>query len=172
VTHDQIEAQTLADRVAVMQGGVIQQLAPPKEVYRRPVNRFVAGFVGSPAMNFITGRLRVADCAVSLLLPDGEPVELHGYGFEARPVDGRPASLGVRPEQIALTAGPGMARLPMTLALIEPMGAESLVWGRVGNDSVSVRVESDEGFARGARVVAGFRPSQASLFDAESGRRL
>ena len=91
VTHDQIEALTLADRVAVMHGGVIQQLASPKEIYRRPVNRFVAGFVGSPAMNFVDGqarrgqrRARRSRCA------DGTAVGLDGYGFAGSPSDGRP----------------------------------------------------------------------------------
>ena len=102
VTHDQIEALTLADRIAVMHGGVIQQLAPPKEIYRRPVNRFVAGFVGSPAMNFIEGTLRMIGDGAAIELPDGDADRPDGYEFATRPGDGRPAVLGVRPEQIDL----------------------------------------------------------------------
>ncbi len=81
VTHDQIEALTLADRVAVMHGGVIQQLAAPKEIYQKPVNRFVASFVGSPAMNFITGTLEVANGSVSVACADGVRIGLDGYEF-------------------------------------------------------------------------------------------
>jgi multiple sugar transport system ATP-binding protein len=173
VTHDQIEALTLADRVAVMQGGVIQQLAPPQEIYRRPINRFVARFVGSPAMNLVAGRMRVANGSAGFQLPDGSTVDLDGYGFAAPPADGLSAVLGVRPEQIALQASDAeTARLALTLTMIEPMGAESLVWGRIGEALIGVRVRADEGFQEGTRVVAGFRPSQASLFDADSGVRL
>jgi multiple sugar transport system ATP-binding protein len=173
VTHDQIEALTLADRVAVMQSGVIQQFAPPKEIYRRPVNRFVAGFVGSPAMNFISGRLRVVNGAADFVLPDGGVVALDGYAFDGQPGDGQPVVLGVRPEQIDLSCSvPDMPRLPLTLTMVEPMGAESLIWAKVGSELVSIRVTSDDGFAAGARVDAVFPASQASLFDAGNGRRL
>src|SRR5262249_30902616 len=98
VTHDQIEALTLADRVAVMNNGVIQQLASPKELYQRPVNRFVAGFVGSPAMNFISGILDVANGATAIVCADGVRIGLDGYAFAGKPENGRGAVLGVRPE--------------------------------------------------------------------------
>ncbi len=102
VTHDQIEALTLADRIAVMNNGVIQQLASPKEIYRRPISRFVAGFVGSPAMNFIAGKLSKANGQVGLNLDGGAQVSLAGYAFAAAPEDGQPVALGVRPEQLSL----------------------------------------------------------------------
>src|SRR5690349_16584622 len=88
VTHDQIEALTLADRVAVMHSGVIQQLATPKEIYGKPINRFVASFVGSPAMNFISGKLQVADGAVAVACADGVRIGLDGYEFKTRPEEG------------------------------------------------------------------------------------
>src|SRR5258708_6205259 len=123
VTHDQIEALTLADRVAVMNSGVIQQLASPKEIYQRPVNRFVAGFVGSPAMNFISGKLDVANGSPAIVCGDGIRIGLGGYGFAGKPDDGRNAVLGVRPEQIHLNAQiPEATSLPPKLTVIEPMG--------------------------------------------------
>jgi len=173
VTHDQIEALTLADRVAVMYGGVIQQLAEPKEVYQRPVNRFVAGFVGSPAMNFVTGALAVEGEDVAIVCNDGVRIDLKGYDFAARPEAGRQAVLGVRPEQIHLNQTLADATgLPLTISLIEPMGADSLLWGTIGDESVSIRTGPDEHHAIGEKVQAYFQPSRASLFDAQSGIRL
>jgi multiple sugar transport system ATP-binding protein len=173
VTHDQIEALTLADRVAVMHGGVIQQLARPKEIYRRPVNRFVAGFVGSPAMNFVSGRIVGSNGTAAIALADGTRIGLAGYDFAGTPGDGRPAVLGVRPEQIELRqAQPGASTLPITVSVIEPMGADTLVWGTTGKEAISVRIGPDEQVNVGDAVNAHFLPSQASLFDAESGIRL
>ncbi len=172
VTHDQIEALTLADRVAVMHGGVIQQLAPPKEIYRRPVNRFVAGFVGSPSMNFVEGELSGDGGSPALRLPDGALVRLDGYAFAAPPGDGRKAVLGVRPEQMDVKASGGPSALPVTVSLIDPMGADSLLWGTVGGPTVSVRIGPDDTFQPGQTLQAWFQPDHASLFDAGSGERL
>jgi multiple sugar transport system ATP-binding protein len=172
VTHDQIEALTLADRVAVMHGGLIQQLAPPKEIYRKPVNLFVAGFVGSPAMNFLAGRISKANGGVGIKLDDGTDVALAGYEFAGQPQEGQPALLGVRPEQIMMPGADGASNLPITVTLVDSMGADALLWGTVGKDVVSVRIGSDDTFAMGDQVTAGFQPALASLFDAESGNRL
>jgi len=172
VTHDQIEALTLADRIAVMHGGVIQQLATPKEIYRRPINRFVAGFVGSPAMNFVEGTLVQANGSSAFRLADGELVGLDGYGFAGAPGDGRPAVLGVRPEQVDLKASGGPSALPVEVSLIDPMGADSLLWGAVGTDTVSIRIGPDDTYTIGEKLKAWFQPGQASLFDARTGDRI
>jgi len=172
VTHDQIEALTLADRIAVMHGGLIQQLATPKEIYRKPVNLFVAGFVGSPAMNFLEGKITKANGSVGMKLVDGTDVTLAGYEFSGQPQEGQMAVLGVRPEQIELKGAPGPATLPVTVVLIDPMGADSLLWGTVGKDTVSVRIGAEDIYQLGQSVKASFQPSMASLFDAESGNRL
>lgn len=173
VTHDQIEALTLADRVAVMHGGVIQQLAPPKEIYRRPVNRFVAGFVGSPAMNFISGELVGGNGAPALKTPDGAMIKLDGYPFAATPGEGRKAVLGVRPEQVELGNNAlSVGMFPVEVSLIDPMGADSLLWGTVSGDTISIRIGPDDEFDLGSVVEARFLPDHASLFDADSGDRL
>jgi multiple sugar transport system ATP-binding protein len=172
VTHDQIEALTLADRVAVMHNGLIQQLASPKEIYRRPINRFVAGFVGSPAMNFIDGKVTKSNGAVGIKLDDGTNVPLAGYEFTTTPEEGQPVALGVRPEQLNIKGGPGAGNLPVTVSLIDPMGADSLLWGNVGKDMISVRIGTEDQYTLGEKVSAGFNPALASLFDAESGARL
>jgi multiple sugar transport system ATP-binding protein len=172
VTHDQIEALTLADRVAVMHQGVIQQLATPKEIYQRPVNRFVAGFVGSPAMNFIAGEL-TGGGRPSLRTHDGTTIGLAGYPFADPPASGRKVHLGIRPEQINFDGNAqGVSALPLKLTLVEPMGADSLLWGSIGDQSVSVRVGPDETHRIGEMIDVHFQPASASIFDAESGGRL
>jgi multiple sugar transport system ATP-binding protein len=172
VTHDQIEALTLADRIAVMHQGVIQQLAAPKEIYQQPVNRFVAGFVGSPAMNFVSGTL-ANDGGVALVTAGGAAIRLDGYRFTAPPEAGRKAVLGIRPEQIRAGPGPAEATtLPLALTLVEPMGADNLLWGTIGDESISIRVGPDEEHRIGERIEAHFQPKNASLFDAASGARL
>jgi multiple sugar transport system ATP-binding protein len=173
VTHDQIEALTLADRVAVMNGGVIQQLASPKEIYRRPISRFVAGFVGSPSMNFIEGTLSVSDGKAAFKLPDGHLVDMTGYEFETTPEHGRPATLGIRPEQVDLEhREAGASVLPVKLTLLEPMGADSLVWGDVAGKTFSVRIDGDAHVETPSSVDAFFLPAQASIFDLTTGARL
>ncbi|MCX5512206.1 ABC transporter ATP-binding protein [Kaistia algarum] len=173
VTHDQIEALTLADRIAVMYGGVIQQLATPKEIYRRPVNRFVAGFVGSPAMNFVDGTLAFDAGRPSFLLSNGARIDLTGYEFSVPPVDGQKATLGVRPEQVELERkGDHSSTLPLELTLLEPMGADSLVWGHLSGAPFSVRIDGDTHVATPLKVDAFFSPSHASIFDTASGNRL
>ena len=173
VTHDQIEALTLADRIAVMNGGVIQQLASPKEIYRRPVNRFVAGFVGSPAMNFVDGTLSLGAGAPGFVLSDGTRIDLTGYEFTGTAKDGQPSTLGIRPEQIDLKEKAEDATvLPIHLNLVEPMGADSLVWGHVAGTQFSVRIDGDDHVATPANVDAFFSPAHASIFDKASGARL
>lgn len=172
VTHDQIEALTLADRVAVMHGGVIQQLASPKEIYQRPLNLFVAGFVGSPAMNFVSGELRVNSDPM-LVCADGVKINLAGYQFAEPPVSGRKAVLGVRPEQIHIEEKlEASTALPLELNLVEPMGADSLLWGNIGAETVSIRVGPDDNHRIGQKVDVYFQPVMASVFDEESGDRL
>ncbi|TIW41803.1 MAG: ABC transporter ATP-binding protein, partial [Mesorhizobium sp.] len=105
VTHDQIEAMTLADRIAVMKGGVIQQLDAPQTIYNRPVNRFVAGFLGSPAMNFLDGRLEKDDGNWHFVAEDVR-IPLATYAFEKEPVPGA-AVFGIRPEHVAFNSGAG-----------------------------------------------------------------
>jgi multiple sugar transport system ATP-binding protein len=155
-----------------MHRGVIQQLASPKEIYQRPVNRFVAGFVGSPAMNFVSGEL-VANSDPVLRTADGTEIRLAGYPFNERPQSGRKVDLGVRPEQIHFdSTAPGATALPLALTLVEPMGADSLLWGSIGDQSVSLRIGPDETHKIGEKVNVHFQPAAASIFDAETGERL
>src|SRR5690606_38350243 len=130
------------------------------------VNSFVAGFVGSPAMNFLEGRLAAANGSIGLVLKDGTNVSLEGYEFAGRPGEGRPTLLGIRPEQVDLTSQlAGASHLPLKVSLIDPMGADSLVWGTVGKETISVRVGGEDSFAVGSEINASFLPEQISLFD-------
>ena len=173
VTHDQIEALTLADRIAVMKDGIIQQLADPRTLYNRPANRFVAGFVGSPAMNFLDGTLVEADGLPAFRTRD-TVIPLDGYAQAERLEPGRPVVLGLRPEHIRLgpEAGNAPHRFEAQFELDEPMGADNLVWLRLDGHPLSVRTETGDGLAVGDRVPIAVNLPMASLFDAESHRRL
>ncbi|WP_210529971.1 ABC transporter ATP-binding protein [Rubellimicrobium arenae] len=167
VTHDQVEAMTLATRVAVMKGGVIQQLADPQTVYERPANIFVASFVGSPAMNFLNGRV-VVQGDMPMFLPDGaDPVRLAGLPLHA---DGRRLVLGVRPEHLSL--GAGEARLGGVVDVMEPTGPDNMATVRIGSASVIARLPPRSGLKAGTPVSLALQADACSLFDPDSGARL
>jgi len=168
VTHDQIEAMTLADRIAVMRGGLIQQFASPKEIYNRPVNRFVAGFIGSPGMNFLEGE--VADGS---FVADGVHIPLARYEAAAQPAQGAKVAFGIRPEHVALNSGADWPfAQKVKVDVVEPMGSDALVWTKLGRQNLAVRVPAERTPATGDTVEIGFDPMRASLFDAAEGRRV
>jgi multiple sugar transport system ATP-binding protein len=165
VTHDQIEALTLADRIAVMKDRIIQQLGTPQEIYRRPANRFVASFVGAPPMNFVPGQLRRQD-GVARFGADGFDLPLPDYAFSGVPA--ADVELGVRPEHIELAAS-GTA---LAVEMIEPMGSDLLAWGRLGGAPVSLRLPAESPIKAGDRITVAIASSKVNLFDRASGRRL
>jgi multiple sugar transport system ATP-binding protein len=169
VTHDQIEALTLADRIAVMKDQRIQQLGTPAEIYNRPANLFVAGFVGSPRMNFLDGRLERDGNGLAFAMKRHR-LALDGYPFERRPEAGAPVTLGVRPEHLtpAETGDwPGFA-----VEIVEPMGADNLLWCGDGETSVEVRVPGDQNVAIGTQLALSLDPQRISLFAPDGGERL
>ena len=169
VTHDQIEALTLADRIAVMRGGIIQQLDAPQTIYNKPSNLFVAGFIGSPSMNFLHGAVTDNGTAFAIA---GTRIALAGYDG-GRPVDSDKAILGLRPEHIDITADPEPGRtIPATVELDEPMGADSLVWLTTGGSQLSVRVPVERRLAPGTKVHLRVDIAKASLFDAQTEQRI
>ena len=166
VTHDQVEAMTLGDRIVLMNHGVIQQVDAPLAIYRRPANRFVAAFIGSPTMNFFSGVIRDGAFVVA-----GDAARLPLGGEETSLAAG-PAVLGIRPEDLVVDAG----AVPFTTAEIEvaeQMGHETLAHVSVGGSSHVVRVPGDRAACPGDRLSLGVRPGAAHLFAADDeGRRL
>lgn len=173
VTHDQIEAMTLADRIAVMKGGTIQQLDAPQNIYNKPKNLYVAGFIGSPSMNFIKGHID-GNGPEACFLMGKERIPLKDYTPEAPLVPGE-AVMGVRPEHILLnsTATKGATDiLKATVDLVEPMGSDSLVWLKLADNVISARVESNQHYESGQKVDLRFRIGLASVFSDATGDRL
>ena len=167
VTHDQVEAMTLADRIAIMKDGIIQQLASPDEIYTRPANRYVADFIGSPSMNLIEGQ--VAD---GQFRADGLTVPLEDYGFEA-PHSG-PAWFGVRPEHIAVgdISGTSDTRLDVTAEVVDPLGSDTLVLSRVAGQKFWIRMSGQANVRAGDTLRIGISARDASLFDTKTENRL
>ncbi len=167
VTHDQIEALTLADRIAVMKSGVIQQLASPDEIYNRPANKYVAGFIGSPEINFLDGRIEG-----NLFHAEGLSFDIARYPF-AKPATG-PAWFGIRPE--AVLNGAAAQACPVQMAsvveIVEPMGADTLVWAKVAGHDMRLRMEGQARVRPGDALYLGFDPARASMFDLGSEARL
>ncbi|ACC73178.1 sn-glycerol-3-phosphate ABC transporter ATP-binding protein UgpC [Paraburkholderia phymatum] len=164
VTHDQIEAMTMADRIVVMNAGRIEQIGRPLELYDRPANLFVASFLGSPSMNFSAGEVVSAANGVALKLGDGEQIRLPG----APVTPGAKVTLGVRPEHIE-TSTEG---IPMDVEVIEPTGAETHLYGKIGGASWCVTTRERASIEPGQRVTVRFPEQHMHLFDTESGRRL
>jgi multiple sugar transport system ATP-binding protein len=172
VTHDQIEALTLADRIAVMHCGAIQQLARPLEVYDRPANKFVAAFIGSPPMNFIEGRFEV-EGGVPMFRSDSGTMKLSEYSFQgARPPPG-PTVLGLRPEHLRIESeNDGLNRLVGRVSVVEPMGPDTIVWAECLGMSVAIRAAAYISVEPGKPVSIGVDLTRASLFDMNTGARL
>jgi len=166
VTHDQIEALTLADRIAVMKDRVIQQLGTPSDIYRRPANRFVASFVGSPAMNFLPGTFAVRDGAAHFAAA-GISIPLDGYGFDARPQPGAAIELGIRPEHIEVGGD-----VPVAVEMVEPMGSDQLAWLRLSGHALSMRLSAEAHIIAGEKLQLRLPADKLNLFDAATGRRL
>jgi multiple sugar transport system ATP-binding protein len=171
VTHDQVEAMTLADRIAVMRAGVIQQIGSPDEIYERPVNLFVAGFLGSPTMNFLQGHL-VAEGTRLFWRSEALSLDVTEHAFSAPPKSGSKVTLGLRPEHIALAAPDLPADGRATVSLVEPMGANVVLWLDLGKDQISVNTESHTPHQPGDALGLRADLRRLSLFDPDSGERL
>ncbi|MGI2031362.1 ABC transporter ATP-binding protein [Rhizobium panacihumi] len=172
VTHDQIEALTLADRIAIMKSGVIQQLADPITIYNRPNNLFVAGFIGSPSMNFLRGEL-VEQGGRIVFSTHGVTFGLDGYEASESLTAGRKVVLGVRPEHIKVDGDlSGEEAHDAVVDIEEPMGADNLIWLKLAGHTISVRVGGARRYAVGAQVRLGFDMTMASLFDAGTEERI
>lgn len=170
VTHDQVEAMTMGQRIAVMAAGEIQQVGAPLELYNRPANRFVAGFIGSPPMNFISVNLQ----APALLLHEQFRFTLpEGWTKAVADYAGKSVWLGIRPEHLSLGAS-ATKNLPMRVEQVEALGSETFVVGKLqGTDVViQARVEADKPVAIGDEVWLSMRLEKLHLFDPETERAI
>ncbi len=174
VTHDQIEAMTLGQRIVVLKDGEIQQIDTPMNLYARPANLFVAGFLGSPAMNFLRGRV-IEDDGLKLEFGDNR-IALDATGelaAQARAFVGRELIAGLRPEDLVPTATQvATATLGALLELVEPVGNEIFLNLRSGEEALVARVPPQPLPAAGERIELGFDPARLHLFDPTTKRRL
>lgn len=170
VTHDQIEALTLADRIAVMKDGIIQQLDTPLNVYNKPANEFVGSFLGSPAMNKVEGEL-VADGDRLFFAAGDFRLDVSSYPFAQKVESGRKVVLGLRPEHILPAKGEAPS-LEGKVSLIEPMGSSILAWSIFDGISLSHLVGQDDGCEADRIFPVTIDIQKASFFDIETGKRL
>ncbi len=170
VTHDQIEAMTMATRIAVMDGGVIQQFGTPDEVYETPKNLFVAGFIGAPAMNIFDATLQ----GKIAKLTDGTLIDLSDYNFTTPPTEGQAVKVGLRPEHFNYPATSGVAKFDLPVRSTERTGSDATVFLNYGDKMIAIR--TDPGQARdikiGETISISFPEGKANLFDAQSGQRM
>ncbi|MFZ6645525.1 ABC transporter ATP-binding protein [Undibacterium sp. TJN25] len=178
VTHDQIEAMTMGDLIAVMKDGVVQQLGTPQEIYDNPANLFVAGFIGSPSMNFINCKLQIEGQDVYIPIEnEGKTMRLK-LPFDAeklRAHAGKDLTLGVRPEQITDVGsahGDTGQELPCLINLVEPTGPDTLLTTRLNGAAVTCRAHPREAVLPGHTMMLSFNLSKAALFDPASGERI
>jgi multiple sugar transport system ATP-binding protein len=157
---------TMADRIVVMRDGIVEQVGAPLDLYDRPVNTFVAGFIGSPAMNMVPGTARVNGGAPSVEFASGVALPLPQ---DARAADGQPVLYGMRPEHCALADGQG---LPAEVVVVEPTGADTQLFCKFNGQEITSVVRDRVTCRPGDRVRLVPDPGRAHLFDAQSGARL
>ncbi len=167
VTHDQTEAMTLGDRIVVMKGGVIQQQGSPEELFKKPANRFVAGFIGSPPMNFLNAELT----------SDGDRIRVKGQGFDLPLSEeqgsrltktGQNVEIGIRPSAFDDDANAG-SPIELHLVVSEYLGAQSVLVTRCGSEDVLVEYDSATPMKAGSTMTFGVRPEEIMVFDGETG---
>jgi multiple sugar transport system ATP-binding protein len=166
VTHDQIEAMTMADRIVVMDGGRIEQIGAPLELYDRPANLFVAGFIGSPAMNLIKGRLRRSEGRPWVEAADGTRLPT----ADVAGAEGQPVVFGARPEAFDLSAGPD--GVEAMVKLVEPTGADVEVFATLAGEPICVAFRERHAFQPGEVIHLGIDLRKTHVFDEATGRRL
>ena len=157
VTHDQVEAMTMGDRIAVMRDGVLQQCAPPRELYDQPKNMYVAGFIGSPRMNFIPVTVQ------------GQAAKASGFQLELPRAPGiEKGVLGVRPEDLNEQVREGGPEVDMNIEVVEVLGSDQFLYGKVGGDDVIARVDPHFKVTPGDKVRLGINVRRLHLFDSDT----
>ncbi|SHH65523.1 ABC transporter ATP-binding protein [Cognatishimia maritima] len=176
VTHDQVEAMTLASRIAVMFKGVLQQYDTPKEIYERPRNKFVAGFMGSPTMNFLNAKVVQSDAGFGVTIDGGDGTILPlPADHTANLAAGQSVIFGVRPEHfnpVHAHRGDTSARMKVLVDMVEPTGAETILMTTVAGQDVVASVEPDDAPKEGETIELAINMSKVCLFDPSTELRL
>ncbi len=167
VTHDQIEAMTMADRIVVMHGGVVEQIGEPLELYDHPSNLFVAGFIGSPAMNFLDATVARNGGPPAAVTSDGTKLPMPN---QAGGRDGQQIVYGIRPEHLDL-ADPSVG-LPSEVVVVEPTGAEILVFTQLAGQEIAVVFKERHKFRPGDKIGLTPHPGTVHVFDKQTGQRI
>jgi multiple sugar transport system ATP-binding protein len=176
VTHDQVEAMTMGERIVVMKDGYVQQIDNPIQMYDYPVNKFVAGFIGTPQMNFFDGQIRAVGAALIIEGPGGLrlPVPADRQAAMTAYCD-KPVILGIRPEDIGSSAAEQCADAPCLHArveVVEPMGSESYVHLKIGETPFVSRVDAHRRFQVGQTAEPAVFVNKAHFFDPQTERRI
>jgi len=177
VTHDQVEAMTLGDRIAVMKDGTLQQVAPPLEIYDRPANKFVAGFIGTPPMNFLEGTLAAENGGLYFDEGSGRVALPERFKALLESRIGRKATLGIRPELIAPRAVAGTPNmqesvLGVRVNVVEPLGDEMLVYLSTAHHDLIAKVDAHHEVAVGQEIEIALNMARSHVFDPETGANL
>jgi multiple sugar transport system ATP-binding protein len=176
VTHDQVEAMTMGERLVVMKDGLIQQVEAPIPLYNQPVNRFVASFIGTPPMNFFSGSIRETGGALWFEGPSGMRLEAPARFKPAlKAYAGKPVTLGLRPEDIGSTVAEQLAgapRIRATVEVIEPMGSESYIYFRQGDTNFVSKVDAHRHFHLGEAAEPAVFIDKAHFFDPSTDNRI
>jgi multiple sugar transport system ATP-binding protein len=174
VTHDQVEAMTMADRVVVMNAGLVEQAGPPQELYHRPASQFVAGFIGSPSMNFLEAALVNSDGSLAVRLANGIelviPAQLEAaYARHA----GKAVTFGIRPESISTRQDrAGFAGIDIKVDLVEPLGPATMIYFDLAGGSLCASVDPESGARAGTTMPISLNMNQMHLFDRQTGHSL
>ncbi|WP_411966179.1 ABC transporter ATP-binding protein [Haloferax sp. YSMS24] len=171
VTHDQVEAMTMGDRIAIMNHGEIQQVATPLEAYNRPANQFVAGFIGSPSMNFIDVTASRSRDGLILNHPEFEYTCTDVLAGEL-PEDKTEFVLGIRPEDIAIVDAEMENSVPIDVEVVEPLGKEQLVYFELASSSYTANISGDQRVTENERVHIIFPEDRIHIFDSETGETI
>ncbi len=175
VTHDQIEALTLADRIAVMKDGIIQQLDTPNNVYNKPENLFVATFLGSPSMNCIQGKLSLSDNNKVYFHSHDLSINVTEYPFKSTVTNGMAVTLGIRPEHLLTSRVPENTENSLTgkIELVEPMGSDTLVWTRFDKEHIlSHRTTTEYDLTAGDQITVKVDTTRCSIFNIQTTQRI
>jgi multiple sugar transport system ATP-binding protein len=172
VTHDQIEALSMGDRIAVMRNGKILQFDPPTKVYDMPADRFVAGFIGTPPMNFLEGQVRRENGAIKVYIGEYALKPIPEMSDSLERYDGRPIVAGIRAENMEALSAPAEDALEVTVLVVEPLGAQNLLTIRIESDIIKISTHPDFRAAPDQAIWIRFPSDKIRWIDRDSGRAL